>query len=485
MYSDFDKLIIGGGWRPGKSKKVLEDRNPYNGELLTEIVQANAEDLDAAYAAAAKAQPAWAAVLPAERAAIMRSAAQVMELRHDEIVTWLVRESGSTRIKSEIEWESARAVLLGAAALPYLAEGHILPADVAGKESRTYRKPVGVVGVISPWNWPLHLSMRSVAPALAVGNAVVLKPSSDTPVTGGTLVAKIFEEAGVPWDVLSVVAGSAAEIGDAFVKHPTPRVISFTGSTAVGRGIARLGADAPLLKRVELELGGNTPFVVLDDADLERAVQAAVVGRFLHQGEICMSANRFVVDASVHDAFVDRFVERAKRLKYGDPAALDTVIGPIINAQQLRHVTQCIEEGRAGGARQLLGGEPQGQVVPPHVLVDVAPDNPLARKESFGPVAPVIRARDEEDALRIANDTEFGLAGAVFTRDLGRGERFAQRMEVGMAHVNDQPVNDLPNAPFGGEKNSGIGRFNGPWAVTAFTTEQWVTVQHEPRRFPF
>jgi aldehyde dehydrogenase (NAD+) len=198
-----------------------------------------------------------------------------------------------------------------------------------------------------------------------------------------------------------------------------------------------------------------------------------------------MSVNRFVVDASVHDAFVERFVERVKRLKYGDPAAPETVIGPIINAQQLKHVLQCLQEGRAAGARQLLGGEPQGQVVPPHVLVDVAPGNPLARKETFGPVAPVIRARDEEDALRIANDTEFGLAGAVFTRDRGRGERFALRMEVGMAHVNDQPVNDLPNAPFGGEKNSGIGRYNGRWAVEAFTTEQWVTVQHEPRRYPF
>lgn len=331
MYSDFDKLIIGGAWRPGRSGKVLEDRNPYNGELLTEIAQANAEDLDVAYTAAAKAQKAWASKLPAERAATMRRAAQVMELRHEEIVMWLVQESGSTLVKSEIEWESARAVLLGAAALPYLADGHILPADIPGKESRTYRKPVGVVGAISPWNWPLHLSLRSVAPALAVGNAVVLKPSSDTPVTGGTLVAKIFEEAGLPLELLSVVAGSGADIGDAFVRDATPRVISFTGSTAVGRGIARLCADAALLKRVELELGGNTPFVVLDDADLERAVQAAVAGRFLHQGQICMSVNRFVVDASVHDAFVERFVERVKRLKYGDPAEADTAIGPIIN----------------------------------------------------------------------------------------------------------------------------------------------------------
>jgi aldehyde dehydrogenase (NAD+) len=415
---------------------------------------------------------------------VLRRAGDVLSSAADEIKGWLARESGAIQPFGDFQVHTSAQECYEASALPSHPYGELLRTG-SPRLSFARRLPVGVVGVIAPFNVPTILAIRAVAPALALGNAVVLKPSSDTPVTGGTLVAKIFEEAGLPWDVLSVVAGSGAEIGDAFVKHPTPRVISFTGSTGVGRGVARLGAESPLLKRVELELGGNTPFVVLDDAELDRAAQAAVVGRFLHQGQICMSANRFVVDASVHDAFVERFVERVKRLKYGDPAALDTVIGPIINPQQLRHVTQCIAEGRAAGARQLLGGEPQGQVVPPHVLVDVAPDNPLARKESFGPVAPVVRARDEEDALRIANDTEFGLAGAVFTRDRGRGERFALRMEVGMAHVNDQPVNDQPNAPFGGEKNSGIGRFNGLWAVAAFTTEQWVTVQHEPSRFPF
>jgi aldehyde dehydrogenase (NAD+) len=344
-----------------------------------------------------------------------------------------------------------------------------------------YRKPVGVVGVISPWNWPMQLTNRSLAMALAVGNAVVVKPASDTPVTGGLLLARLFEEAGLPAGVLSVLVGSGSEIGDAFVTHAAPRVISFTGSTPVGRRIAKLTAEATILKRLELELGGNSPFVVLDDADLERAAEAAVFGKFLHQGQICMITNRFIVDATVYDEFVERFVARVRQLKYGDPNNPDTFIGPVINQKQLDGLRQRIEQARRDGLRQLLGGEPRGLVLPPHVFGDVPPESSLASNELFGPVAPIIRVRGEADALRVANQTEHGLSSCVFTRDLERGTRFALQLQAGMAHVNDQPVNDLPNNPFGGEKNSGIGRFGGEWAITAFTTDQWVTVQHEPR----
>ena len=261
--------------------------------------------------------------------------------------------------------------------------------------------------------------------------------------------------------------------------------ISFTGSTPVGRGIARNAAESPVLKRLELELGGNSPFVVLDDADVNLAANAAVFGRFLHQGQICMSINRIIVDDAIHDDFVDLFAQRVRDLKAGNPHDEDTAIGPVINQRQLDGLRTKIENARSSRARQLVGGEPDGLVLPPHVFDDVSNDQELAKEEIFGPIAPIIRAHGEEDALRLANDTTYGLSSAVFTADVARGVAFATRVEAGMTHVNDQPVNDLANQPFGGEKNSGIGRFGGDWAVEAFTTGHWVTVQHEPRPYPF
>ncbi|HEU5019425.1 MAG TPA: aldehyde dehydrogenase family protein [Pseudolabrys sp.] len=477
-------MPIAGKWRRGRDEHTLSDRNPFTGETVLETLQANQADVDEAYTYARAAQHDWANVLPSVRASIMQNAARVMEEHREEIVGWLIAEAGSTRIKATMEWQAVRAVMLQAAGMPYLVEGSILPSDIPGKECRVYRKPVGVVGVISPWNWPLQLSNRSVAPALAVGNAVVLKPASDTPVTGGLLLAKIFEEAGLPPGVLSVVIGSGRAIGDAVARHPIPRVISFTGSTTVGRTVAKAALESDIVKRLELELGGNSPFVVLDDADLKRTVEAAIFGKFLHQGQICMITNRFIVDAKVYDDFADRFAKAVRTLKFGDPNEPDTMVGPIINRKQFDHISKLIEDARGSGARMLVGATPKGMVIPPHVFADVDNDMPLAQEEIFGPVAPLIRVEGEEEALRVANETSQGLSSAVFTRDLARGARFAQAIEAGMAHVNDQPMNDLPNNPFGGVKNSGIGRFGGRWAVEAFTTDQWVTVQHQPRQFP-
>lgn len=483
-FSGFDRQFINGKWRSGSGQGRLADHNPYSGELLVEIPHANERDLDSAHAAAVIAQRSWAQRLPAERSKVMRMAAQVMEDRHDEIVDWLIAEAGSTRIKAELEWAAVHAVMLEASFVPYRVEGRILPSDVPGKECRVYPQPVGVVGVISPWNWPLQLSNRSVAPALALGNAVVLKPASDTPVTGGLLLGKIFEEGGLPPGVLNIVVGAGSSIGDAFVRHAASRVISFTGSTPVGRNIARLAAEAPIMKRVELELGGNSPFVVLADADLDQAAEAAVFGKFLHQGQICMITNRFIVERKVYEPFVERFTERARALKVGDPADPETLIGPIINGKQMKGLKQRIVDARSSGAREMLGGEARGQVLPPHVFADVTNDMPLAREEIFGPIAPIISAASEDEALELANQTTFGLSSAVFSRDAERAAHFATRIQAGMVHVNDQPVNDLPNNPFGGEKNSGIGRFGGEWAVQAFTTNKWVTVQHVPRVYP-
>ena len=294
LYQGFNGQYIDGSWRPGKHGGVRVDTDPYSGATLAETVMANQRDLDEAYHAAAKAQVSWAARLPAERAAVMLRSASIIEARHGEIVDWLIRESGSTRVKAELEWQFVHAVTLEAASFPHRMEGRILPLDEAGKESRAYRQPLGVIGVISPWNFPMYLSHRSIGPALALGNAVVVKPAQDTPVTGGLLIAKIYEEAGLPPGLLNVVIGPSSEIGDPFTTHPIPRLISFTGSTPVGRHIGALAMQAPQLKRVALELGGNAPLVVLDDADLEHAVRSAVVGRFLHQGQVCMSANRIM-----------------------------------------------------------------------------------------------------------------------------------------------------------------------------------------------
>jgi aldehyde dehydrogenase (NAD+) len=483
-FSGFDVMPLGNTWRHGTGDTINTDVDPFTGNVLVEIPQASRDDMDLAYATAAKAQVDWASAPPGARADVMRRAASVMDRRRDEIVSWLIGESGSTRIKATLEWEAVHAVMLEAASLPYLVEGRIIPADVPGKESRVYRNPVGVVGVISPWNWPMQLTNRSLAPALAVGNAVVVKPASDTPVSGGLLLAKIFDEAGLPPGLLSVVVGAGSEVGDAFVTHPIPRVISFTGSTPVGRGIARLAADAKIMKRVDLELGGNSPFVVLADADLAQAVDAGVFGKFLHQGQICMITNRFIVDETLYDEFVDRFGERVRALKVGDPKDPDTMIGPIINQRQLQTLQERITEARRANVRQVTGGDADGLVLPPHVFAEVTNDMAVAREELFGPIAPVIRAHGDAEAVAIANDTEYGLSSCVFTGDVERGVRVARQIQAGMTHVNDQPVNDLPFSPFGGEKNSGIGRFNGRWAVDAFTTDHWVTVQHTPRSFP-
>ncbi len=476
-YSGFDGQYIAGSWRPGKQGEKRVDIDPYSGETLTEIVQANARDLNEAYQAAQKAQVAWASLLPSEREAVMLRSAAIMEVRHGEIVDWIIRESGGTHTKAEMEWKAVRTITLEAASFPYRVEGRILPLDEPGKESRAYRQPLGVIGVISPWNFPMYLSHRSIAPALALGNAVVVKPAEDTPVTGGLLIAKIYEEAGLPAGLLNVVIGPVQEIGDAFTLHPVPSLISFTGSTRVGRHIGQLAMSGPSLKRVALELGGNAPCVILDDADLEYAVQATAIGRFLHQGQICMSTNRIIVDAKVHDEFVDLFTAHVKALKYGDPKDPSVFIGPIINQKQLKSLIAHIEGARSAGAREVLGGDPQGQVLPPHVFVNVTNDMPIAREETFGPIAPIIKVNGEAEALRVANDTEYGLSSAVFTRDRERGLRFALGIQAGMTHVNDHTVDDAPTGPFGGEKNSGLGRFGGEWIIHEFTRDHWITVR--------
>ena len=345
-YGGFDRMSIAGTWRRGRSGKLERDTDPWSGDTLVEIELADRNDLDDAFVAAQRAQKDWAARTPNDRADVMRRAAEIMVARKPEIMSWIVHEGGGTLVKAEIEWGAVYNGLNEAASMPHHVEGRILPSAIPGKENRVYRLPVGVVAVISPWNFPMYLSNRSVAPALAVGNAVVLKPASDTPVTGGLLLAKIYDEAGLPPGLLNVIVGSGHDIGDAIVSHPTPRTISFTGSTGVGARIPGLAG----IKRLALELGGNGPIVILDDADLDLAVNASVYGSFFHQGQICMIANRIIVDRSIHRAFVERFVERVRHLRVGDPSDPTTAIGPVINQTQLETVLDKVARAQNDGA---------------------------------------------------------------------------------------------------------------------------------------
>ncbi len=482
-YTGFDSMPIAGRWRKGRSQKQIEDVDPYRGDILVSITGASADDVDEAYRKAAEAQRGWAAALPQTRRAVLLRVAEILIERKGEITELLMRETGGTRAKAEVEWSLAYDGTLEASTYPFRIKGEILPTSIPGKEGRVYRRPVGVVGVVSPWDFSLQLTNRSVAPALAAGNAVVLKPASTTPITGGLLFAKIYEEAGLPPGVLSVVVGGGSEIGDAFVEHPVPRVITFTGSTEVGRHIGMLCGKH--LKRAALELGGNTPFIVLADADLDRAVNAAVFGKFLNSGQICMAINRIIVDTTIHDDFLEQFTERVKTLKWGDPTQDDTDMGPLIEKKQFDTIRGLVDATVKAGARVVLDGPSQGLVMHPVILADVTNDMPAAKNEIFGPVALIIKADGEEEAIRLANDTEYGLTSALCTRDLEKGVAIAKRIEAGMTHVNDIPINDEANSPFGGEKQSGIGRFGGEWALREFTTEHWMTIQHTPRQYLF
>ncbi|MEU9013838.1 aldehyde dehydrogenase family protein [Streptomyces sp. NPDC048479] len=483
FFTELAHQYIDGEWRPGSGSWDIIDFNPYDGEKLASIPVATAVEVDQAYRAAERAQEGWAATNPYTRRLVFERALRVIEDREQEIAETIIAELGGTRLKAAFELHLAKEFLREAVQLALRPEGRILPSPTDGKENRVYRLPVGVVGVISPFNFPFLLSIKSVAPALALGNAVVLKPHQNTPICGGSLVAKVFEEAGLPAGLLNVVITDIAEIGDALIAHPVPKVISFTGSDKVGQHVATVCAAN--FKRAILELGGNSALIVLDDADVDYAVDAAVFSRFVHQGQVCMAANRILVDRTVEKEFTEKFVAKVKTLKVGDPADPQTHIGPLINSTQADAVTSLVEQTVEGGATALLRGTAEGNLVGPSVLTDLADDSPILSQEIFGPVALIVPFDGEDEAVRIANDTPYGLSGAVHTGDVERGVRIAQRINTGMIHINDGTVHDEPIVPFGGEKHSGSGRLNGESMIEAFTTQKWISVQHGRSQFPF
>ncbi|HUQ54779.1 aldehyde dehydrogenase family protein [Lentzea sp.] len=473
--------VFSGGWTTshGGTAEITE---PATGQALITVGLADRHDIRSAAALAAARQPAWAATPAVERAAVLRRAAQLLTDHRAEVARWLVREGGAVPGKADAEVGSTVDELWVASSLPTHPHGHLLPAD-RGQRSTARRVPLGVVGVISPWNFPLLLATRAVAPALALGNAVVLKPDVNTPVAGGLLLAAVFEQAGLPAGVLHVLPGDAGP-GAALTTDPDIAMIAFTGSTAVGRQVGAAAGGA--LKRMSLELGGNNALIVLDDADVVAASSAGAFGSFFHQGQVCMTAGRHIVLADVADEYLDRLTQRAAALRVGDPWTTDADLGPLINERQLRRVDQIVRDTVAAGATLHTGGTHEELFYRPTVLGGVSTDMPAWTEEVFGPVAPVVVVRDEDEAVAVANNTDYGLVAAVQTGDVARGAALAERLTTAIVHVNAQTIDDNAYVPFGGRGGSGNGsRYGALHSWDEFTQWRWLTSRDVPAAYPF
>jgi acyl-CoA reductase-like NAD-dependent aldehyde dehydrogenase len=481
------RQFIGGKWVPAANGSTYADHDPFTGDTVGTIPASSRDDAKRAVEAAANAFPAWWKTPPGEKQRLFLKAADILERRQMEIVGLLANETGCTFGFGMFQTIFTPNLLRQAAALPYQPTGEILPSDLPGAFYMGVRQPVGVVAGLAPWNAPLILSLRAIAAPIALGNTAVLKPSEESPITGGIIYAEIFEEAGFPAGVLNVVThapGQAEPLVDEFMENPEVRRISFTGSTKTGRLLAQKAARQ--LKRMVLELGGQNPLIVLADADLDYAVNATAFGTFLHQGQICMSARRIIVERPVAREFTDKLVAKTKGLKIGSPREPDTIIGPLINKQALEQVKSRVDEAVGRGAKVLTGGKAQGSAFEPTLLTDVPADVTISKEETFGPVATITIVDNADQAVDLANQTSYGLSAGILTRDADRALGLAERIHAGIVHINDQPVNDEPQVPFGGVKDSGYGRFGGTEAIHEFTEMRWVTVQGSGgRQFPF
>jgi benzaldehyde dehydrogenase (NAD) len=469
-------------WEPGTGAPI-EDREPATGRLIATIAGSTPDDVARAAAEARAAQPDWAETSYQERARILRRAADIYAANRDEFGRWTQRETGASGSKMHHESNFAYQEILNAATLPSQPYGSLMPSAVKGRLSMVRRVPAGVIGAITPWNSPSVLGMRVVAPALALGNAVVLKPDPQTPVVGGAMFAAVFREAGLPKGVLQVVVGGA-DVGEALVTDRNISVVSFTGSTAVGRRVGQLAGG--MLKKVSLELGGNNAFIVLDDADLDAATAAGAYSAFQFQGQVCFAAGRHLVDRRVADAYISALTEKAKRLRTGDPYREEVELGPIVNEKQIARVDGIVQRSIAAGAVVNEGATYAGLFYRPTVLTSVTPEMPAFTDEIFGPVAPITVFETEEEAIALANASSYGLVASIYTRSTSRGLALANRMRTGMVHINDGTLNDEAIIPFGGMGDSGNGtRYGGEASLDIFTEWQWVTVRDQPPSFPF
>lgn len=464
-----------GSWSDGEGG-ALDVTDKATGETIASVANANPADIERACLVAQNASAQWAATTPSERARIVRRAGDLLMQNKEDAIYWLVRESGSTRFKAEFEvtktiehfYHAADAVTV-----PW----RTVVADTQEMLSYYERTPLGVVAVIGPFNFPLILALRAVAPAIACGNSVVLKPSSNTTVSGGILLARLFEEAGLPAGVLSVIPGNGGA-GNALVNDPNVAMIAFTGSTPVGREIGASAGRA--LKRVALELGGKNPFIVLQDADIELAARAAAFGTFLHQGQICIAIGLHIVHESLVEAYGSRLAELAREMQVGDPWQSHVALGPLISERQRDLVHSLVEDAVRQGATLREGGTYEGQFYRPTVLTNISDSARLFREEAFGPVAAIVSFRDEDEAIRIANGSGYGLSAGIFG-EIAHARAVGARLESGMVHVNNQPVLEDARAPFGGVKASGnMTRIGGSHDLDDYTTFRWVTETKEP-----
>jgi vanillin dehydrogenase len=456
--------------------------NPATQRPFAKVFMAHPEHMRRAIDAAYAAKDRWGRALAAERELILQRSADVLESARSEVVDLLINEAGSTFGKAQFEVSFTVNMLRAVAGEARRIHGDVIPADIPGMMSLAIRRPLGVVAGIAPFNFPLVLGTKKVCLALAAGNTFVLKPSEETSLLG-LKIAEIFEKAGLPAGVLNVVPGDGPAVGPVLFSDPRVKLISFTGSTVVGKIIAAECAKNG--KKVILELGGKSPLVILKDADLDYSVATACFGIFIHQGQICMAGSRIIVESAIYDAFLERFVTKVKTLKVGDPRDPHTVIGPLLRASQCELIDRKIQESVAAGARLLTGGTYEGNFYQPTVLADVKANMPAFRDELFGPVAAVIKADDADHALKLANDTAYGLSSAVLTNDLQLAMKFALELEAGMVHINGPTVHDEATVPFGGMKDSGNGREGGRWSMDELTETKWITIQLGRRSYPF
>jgi acyl-CoA reductase-like NAD-dependent aldehyde dehydrogenase len=456
--------------------------NPANQRPFAKIFMAQEQHMRAAIDAAHAAKAAWADTLAAERERFLMRAADELEAACGEMVDLLIDEAGSTFGKAQFEIGFAANLVRSIAGEARRIHGDVFPSDVPGLISMAIRRPLGVVAGISPFNFPVVLSLKKVAFALACGNTFVLKPSEETSLVGLKL-AEIFERAGLPAGVLNVVPGDGKTMAQVLYDDPRVKLISFTGSTAVGRMIATECAKRG--KRVVLEMGGKSPLIILKDADLDYAVDTACFGIFIHQGQICMAGSRIIVEAPIYEEFLKRFAAKAQTLKVGDPRDPHTVIGPLIRSSQCPMIDQKIKDAVAAGARLLTGGKYEGNFYHPTVVADVTPEMAAFRDELFGPVAAVSKANDADHALALANNSAYGLSSAVLTNSLQLAMRFALELEAGMVHLNGPTIHDEGTVPFGGVKDSGSGREGGRWSTDEMTEVKWITIQMGRRPYPF
>jgi len=477
-------LLIG-GQSVSKDDHCFDRIDPVKGTPATRAAAAEVSDVNAAVEAAAQAFPSWAASGPGRRRELLSRAADCLLAHQQDFTNAMVAEIGATEGWAGFNVALGATLLREAAAMTTQITGEVIPTDVPDNLAMAIRQPLGVCAGIAPWNAPVILGVRAVAMPLACGNTVVFKASEICPAVH-RLIGTALEEAGIPAGVINVIThdpADAAEIVGALIDHPAIRHINFTGSTRVGRIVAERAARH--LKPVLLELGGKAPLIVLDDADLDAAVDAAAFGAFLNQGQICMSTERIVVDNKIADEFVKRLSAKAAALPLQDPSLGPTVLGSMVNSQSASKVMQLIEDAVAEGARVTAGGHAKGTLIDATVVDRVKPGMRIYSEESFGPVVTIVRVQGDEEALRAANDTEYGLAAAVFSQNIVRAWNLARQIESGMCHINGPTVHDEPQMPFGGMKASGYGRFGGRAAIDEFTALRWITIQTGARHYPF